>query len=117
MTRSAKDQMIDESLRLVAIFMKLSDKKARAEILKLAERCAWFDARPALCSFSAPNENDVSVRDVDPSSFVSDAVSLLETPGEIVECSPILGEAYGSCPGRTRHDAAAITTPRQIGII
>jgi hypothetical protein len=73
MTRSSKDQIIDDSLRLVAIFMKLKDKKARAEILRLAERCAWFDARPGLYSFSAPYEPDVPVRDADPSSSVRDA--------------------------------------------
>lgn len=54
MTRSSKDQIIDDSLRLVAIFMKLKDKKARTEILKLAERCAWFDARPDLHDFASP---------------------------------------------------------------
>jgi hypothetical protein len=53
-TRGSNDQIIDESLRLVAIFMKLKDEKARAEILRLAERCAWFDARPSLHDFASP---------------------------------------------------------------
>lgn len=51
--RCSNERIIEDSLRLVAIFMKLKDEKARAEILRLAERCAWFDARPGLCDFSS----------------------------------------------------------------
>lgn len=33
----------DECLALLANFMKVTDRKARAEIIKFAERCAYFD--------------------------------------------------------------------------
>jgi hypothetical protein len=33
----------DECLALLANFMKVRDRKARAEIIKFAERCAYFD--------------------------------------------------------------------------
>jgi hypothetical protein len=45
---SSQDKLIDESLQLVRAFMKVRDIKARAEILRLAERCAWFSDRPAI---------------------------------------------------------------------
>ena len=38
------DVHTDECLALLGSFMKVKDRKARAEIIKLAERCAYFDA-------------------------------------------------------------------------
>ncbi|MCP3405682.1 hypothetical protein [Bradyrhizobium sp. CCGB01] len=42
------DRGIDESIRLVAAFMKIKDVKARSEILKLAETHARFERSASL---------------------------------------------------------------------
>jgi hypothetical protein len=46
------EKKIDESLRLVAAFMKVKDEKARSEIIKLAERSAQFEPSESLFQFS-----------------------------------------------------------------
>ncbi|KRR09145.1 hypothetical protein CQ12_40860 [Bradyrhizobium jicamae] len=48
------DREIDESIRLVAAFMKIKDEKARSEIIKLAETHARFERGASL--FQSNNE-------------------------------------------------------------
>jgi len=45
------ERKIDETLRLVAAFMKVKDEKARAEIINLAESFAAFAPAEALFRF------------------------------------------------------------------
>ena len=42
---------IDDAIRLVAAFMRVGDRKARAEIIKLAEQCAAFDPGESIVRF------------------------------------------------------------------
>ena len=42
---------IDETLQLIAAFMRVKDPKARAEITKLAEQCAAFDPEDSIVRF------------------------------------------------------------------
>ena len=42
---------IDEAIRLVAAFMRVRDRKARAEIIKLAEQCAAVDPGESIVRF------------------------------------------------------------------
>jgi len=51
----------DECLLLLATFMKVKDRKARAEIIKFAARCAHFD-RGGIVTF----ESNRSVADPKP---------------------------------------------------
>jgi hypothetical protein len=37
------DVYTDECLGLLSLFMKIKDRKARAEIIRFAERCVYFD--------------------------------------------------------------------------
>ena len=51
MTSKDRERKIDETLRLIAAFMKVKDKKARAEIIKLTELYAAFDPAESLFRF------------------------------------------------------------------
>lgn len=52
MRSKERERRIDESLRLVAAFMKVKDEKARSEIIKLAERCAQCEPGESIFQFS-----------------------------------------------------------------
>jgi len=52
MRSKESERKIDESLRLVAAFMKVKDEKARSEIIKLAERCAQFEPGESIFQLS-----------------------------------------------------------------
>jgi len=51
MTSQDNENKIDESLRLVAAFIRVKDPKARSEVIKLAERFAQFAEGESLIQF------------------------------------------------------------------